>query len=166
MLKRIFASGLMWLWIAVLVLIIDRLAKLAAISYLTIGEPFAVLPIFNFTLAYNTGAAFSFLHSASGWQNILFGTLAVIISIVILIWLRRLSIRDYWLSIALNLILGGALGNAWDRMTLGAVVDFFDFHLGGWHYAIFNTADTAICIGGLMMILHWMWYPDVRVKNL
>ncbi|OGT34941.1 MAG: signal peptidase II [Gammaproteobacteria bacterium RIFCSPHIGHO2_12_FULL_37_14] len=160
MLKKIFSSGLRWIWVAILVLAIDRFAKMWAIHYLVMGEPFRILPIFNLTLAFNTGAAFSFLHSASGWQNIFLGSLAILVSVIILIWLGKLTARDSWLSIALSLVLGGAIGNVWDRILYGHVVDFFDFHLGGWHFAIFNTADSAICIGAFMMLLHWLIYPN------
>jgi signal peptidase II len=117
--------------------------------------PLKIFPFFNLTLAYNKGAAFSFLHSASGWQHIFLGSLALIISIVILVWLYKLSARERWIGIALCLILGGALGNAWDRVLYGYVIDFFDFHLGDWHFAIFNVADSAIFIGAVMMLWHW-----------
>ncbi|OGT42783.1 MAG: signal peptidase II [Gammaproteobacteria bacterium RIFCSPHIGHO2_12_FULL_37_34] len=159
MLKKIFSSGFAWLWLAIVILALDRFAKIWVIDHLIMGEPFSILPIFNLTVAFNTGAAFSFLNSASGWQNIFLGSLAVVVSVVILVWLWRLSVRDYWLCISLNLILGGALGNVWDRVLYGYVVDFFDFHLGDWHFAIFNMADSAITIGAGMMLLHWLVYP-------
>lgn len=158
--RKIFRSGLIWLWITILFFILDRLAKIWAVQHLALYEPLTIFPFFNLTLAHNTGAAFSFLHSASGWQNLLFGGLALIVSIVIIYWLAKLSSRDRWLSIALCLILGGALGNAWDRMSYGYVIDFFDFHLGNWHFAIFNTADSAICVGAAMLFLHWLVYPN------
>jgi signal peptidase II len=115
------------------------------------------LPFFNLTLAFNTGAAYSFLHNASGWQNSLLTSLAVIVSACIVYWLSQLSARAYWAVIALTLVLGGALGNAWDRLLYGHVVDFLDFHLGGWHFAIFNIADSAICVGAFMLIVEWLF---------
>lgn len=154
--KTLSATGLWWLWIALLIIGIDRVLKIWVITHLTYLEPLHLLPFFNFTLAYNTGAAFSFLHSASGWQNILLGTVAGVISIVVFIWLYRLSRSEGLLSASLCLILGGALGNAWDRILYGHVIDFLDFHLGKWHFAIFNIADAAICIGAALMIYHWV----------
>lgn len=157
--RNILKSGLIWIWVAIVVIVLDRISKLWVLNHLTYSEPLSILPIFNLTLVYNTGAAFSFLHTASGWQNILLGSIAGIISVTILIWLARLSAREGWLSIALCLILGGALGNAWDRILYQHVIDFLDFHLGERHFAIFNIADAAICIGAGLMILHWLLYP-------
>ena len=158
--RKIFSSGIVWLWIAVFILILDRLAKTWMLHNLTPGDPLYIFPFFNLILVFNTGAAFSFLNSASGWQSIFLGCLAVAVSAVILIWLMRVSLREWWLCIALNFILGGALGNVWDRILYGHVVDFLDFHLGDWHFAIFNTADSAITIGAFMLILHWFLYPN------
>ncbi|TAK77065.1 MAG: lipoprotein signal peptidase [Gammaproteobacteria bacterium] len=157
--KKFLSTGLAWLWVAILVLGVDRYAKSWAITHLVFGEPLRLLPVFNLTLAYNTGAAFSFLHNASGWQNVFLGSLAFIVSIIILCWLYRLPARARWTNVALCLVLSGALGNAWDRLLYGYVIDFFDFHLGDWHFAIFNTADSAICIGAFMLMLHWIKYP-------
>ena len=95
--------------------------------------------------------------TASGWQNGLLGGLAVIVSVLILFWLVQLPLRAYWTCIALTLVLGGALGNAWDRLLYSHVIDFFDFHLGDWHFAIFNVADSAICVGAFMLILQWTY---------
>ncbi len=148
-------SGLAWLWLAVLFIALDRYSKGWVVSHLSLHEPLEILPVFDLTLAYNTGAAFSFLHSMSGWQNLLLGGLAVIISIAVLIWLSRTSIKEWWLNIALCLILSGALGNAWDRALYGYVIDFLSFHLGGWYFAIFNVADSAICVGAFMLIWYW-----------
>lgn len=154
--KKLFSTGLNWLWLAVLILIMDRFTKYWMLYNLIPFHPVTVLPFFNFTLAYNTGAAFSFLHSASGWQNLLLGAIASIVSILIIYWLIHLSSRERWTCSALCLILGGALGNVWDRILYGYVIDFFDFHLSGWHFAIFNVADSAICIGAFMLMLQWM----------
>ncbi len=159
LLKKFFFSGLGWLWVTVIVLAIDRFAKIWAINNLAFGEPIRIMPLFNLTLAYNTGAAFSFLHTASGWQQFFLGGLAIVVSTIILIWLSRISAHARWLSISLCLILAGALGNAWDRMLYGYVIDFFSFHIGDWHFAIFNTADSAICIGAAMMLWDWIKNP-------
>lgn len=155
MLNKMRSSGLAWLWITILVVAIDRYSKWWVLTHLTYFQPLAILPIFNLTLAYNTGAAFSFLHAMSGWQNYLFGGLACIISVMVLVWLSRIPAKARWMSIALALILAGALGNAWDRFLYQFVIDFLDFHWGDWHFAIFNIADTAICIGAFMLFIGW-----------
>lgn len=149
-----------WLWLPILIVALDRYTKYWVLTHLIYREPLIILPFFNLTLAYNTGAAFSFLHNASGWQNILLGSIAVVVSILLIYWLMTLPARAYWMCIALCLILGGALGNAWDRVLYGYVIDFLDFHLGDWHFATFNVADSAICIGALMLIL--FWFSDSR----
>lgn len=154
--KKIAFSGLPWIWVTVLVIVIDRYSKLWVADHLLLGEPLAILPIFNLTLAFNTGAAFSFLHSAAGWQNWFLGGIACIISLTILYYLYQSTVRQWWSNIALTLILGGALGNAWDRVLYGHVIDFLDFHLNDWHFAIFNIADSAICVGAVMLFLYWM----------
>lgn len=155
MLKKLLKSGLCWSWIVFLVVALDYYSKSSVVQMLTPYEPFQVLSFLNFTLAHNTGAAFSLLHSASGWQNVFFVSLALIVCVVMFGWLAQLSSRNRWLSIAICLIVGGALGNVWDRIKYGYVIDFFDFHLGTWHFAIFNVADSAICIGAFMIILCW-----------
>lgn len=155
MLKRLMASGLAWWWLPVLLVVIDRYSKWWVSEHLTLYVPMRITSMLNLTLAYNTGAAFSFLHSQSGWQNWLFGGLAAIISALVIAWLTRLPVRAYWMCAALCLILAGAIGNAWDRMLYGHVIDFIDFHIGAWHFAIFNIADSAICVGAGMLFLHW-----------
>jgi signal peptidase II len=157
--KKLVSTGLAWLWLAILVVAIDRYTKIWMVNHLTYQEPFQVLPFFNLALYHNTGAAFSFLHNASGWQNWLLGSLAFIISIIIVCWLAKLPARDRWTNIALCFILGGALGNAWDRINYQYVIDFLSFHLGTWYFAIFNTADAAICLGAFMLFLAWCKQP-------
>jgi len=159
MLKRLQilkASGLVWLWISVLVLIVDRYSKLWVMQHLGFHETLPVLPFFNLTLAYNTGAAFSFLDSASGWQGWFLGGLALMVCLIVLVWLSTLSSRDSWINIALCLILGGAFGNVCDRMLYGHVIDLLSFHWGDWYFAIFNIADGAICLGAFIMGCHWL----------
>lgn len=160
MINNMTASGLRWLWIALVVIVLDRYTKIWALTHLTFHEPLAVLPIFNLTLAYNTGAAFSFLDSMSGWQNIFLCSLAFIVTAFVLYWLATLSYRARWMSIALCFIIAGALGNAWDRIHYGYVIDFLSFHWASWYFAIFNLADTAICIGAFMLL--WNWFTQSK----
>lgn len=152
--SKFFSSGLCWFWVAVLVFLFDRMTKQCALSYLDAYQPYAVLRGFNLTLSFNKGAAFSFLHSASGWQMWFFGAVAVAVTVAILVWLFRLSARDRWMSIALSLVAGGALGNLWDRIQYGHVIDFIEVYAGQFYWPVFNIADSAVCIGAVMLFLH------------
>jgi len=159
-------SGLFWLWIALIVLVLDQWTKIWADNELILHNPVALMPFFNLTLAYNEGAAFSFLSDAGGWQKWFFIILAIVICIVLVIWLSRLSVVAKWESIALSLVLGGAIGNVIDRFLYGHVIDFFDvyyesescFFMFGdagmsCHWPAFNIADAAICVGAVMLII-------------
>ncbi len=154
-------SGLRWLWVTVIVILLDRVAKYCVITWLTPYTSVPVFSFFNVTLAYNKGAAFSFLADAGGWQAWMFGGLAVVVSITIFVWLSRLSQKQIWLSLALAMILGGALGNLSDRLLYTHVIDFLDFHLGNLHWPVFNLADSAICIGAFMLF----WDATFRRKK-
>src|SRR3990172_1288419 len=142
-----------WLWLSVLVIVLDQLTKYWASQALQLHEPIAVLPFFNFTLMHNTGAAFSFLNQAGGWQRWFFITIALIVSTVIVLWIRRLPVTERWMALALSLIAGGALGNVWDRIQHGYVVDFIDLYYQNWHWPAFNVADSAITVGAVMLVL-------------
>jgi signal peptidase II len=146
-------SKLRWLWLAGLVIVLDLGTKALASSMLTYGVPVPVMPMFNFTLLHNTGAAFSFLAGESGWQRWFFVTLAAVVSVVLFRWLKTLQANETWSAIAIVLILGGALGNVYDRVVHGYVVDFLHFYWNDYHFPAFNIADTAITIGAGMMIL-------------
>jgi signal peptidase II len=158
--KKIMTQGYAWLWITILVIALDRYTKTWVVHHLIFQEPVIISPFFDLTLAYNKGAAFSFLHAASGWQNWFLGGLAGVVSVMVLAWLIKLPARSYWMAIALSLILGGAVGNAWDRILYGYVIDFLSFHLGAWHFAIFNIADSAICVGAFMVMIQWLRKND------
>lgn len=148
-------SGLVWLWLSVVVIALDLLSKWVAESSLTLYQQVPVIDgLFSFTLAYNTGAAFSFLSDAGGWQRWFFIAIAVGVSVMLLVWLSRLA-RDKWLeALALALILGGALGNLYDRIVHGHVVDFILVHWQqSWFFPAFNIADSAITVGAALMIL-------------
>lgn len=150
-------SGLRWLWVSVIVLMLDRLTKHAVQKYLIAYAAQPVIPGFNLELSYNKGAAFSFLNHAPGWQVWLFGLIALVVTVVILIWLSRISYRLYWNSIALCFVVGGALGNLWDRISYGHVVDFIQLYVSNFYWPTFNIADSAICIGALMLVMHSIW---------
>ena len=144
-----------WLWLTVLVLVIDLTSKVYFDNSLQMYQQIVVIPdLFSWTLAYNTGAAFSFLADSAGWQRWLFALIAVVVSAVLVVWLKRLGRNDTWLAIALALILGGALGNLYDRIVYGHVVDFILVHWQNrWYFPAFNFADSAICVGAVMLAL-------------
>ncbi|MFB4394465.1 MULTISPECIES: signal peptidase II [unclassified Pseudomonas] len=146
---------LAWLWLSLVVLVIDQATKVYFDSSLSMYQQIVVIPdYFSWTLAYNTGAAFSFLADSSGWQRWLFAVIAVVVSAVLVIWLKRLGRNETWLAIALALVLGGALGNLYDRVVLGHVVDFILVHWRNTHYfPAFNVADSAITVGAVMLAL-------------
>jgi signal peptidase II len=140
-----------WLGVSLAVIIADSLTKTAILATLRSGEQLVVTGFFSLVLAFNTGAAFSFLAAADGWQRWLFAVIAVVASAVIVWLLRRGGSTMYCLGLAL--ILGGALGNLWDRLAIGKVVDFLLFHYAGWAYPAFNVADSAITVGAAFVIL-------------
>jgi signal peptidase II len=151
--SKIFSTGLRWLWVSFFVIILDRITKSLVLKHLIPYESLPVFPSFNLTLQYNRGSAFSFLNSASGWQVWMFGFIATMVSVSILVWMRKLSASQKWLSIALAFVVGGALGNLWDRFSYGHVVDFLDCYIGVMHWPVFNVADSAICIGAGMLFI-------------
>ena len=148
-----------WLLGALLVIALDQGTKQLAVAMLDLHVPVPVLPFLDFTLIHNPGAAFSLLSSAGGWQRWLFAGLSVIISVFIIHWLRGIPRGRFLLPLALTLVLGGALGNLWDRLVLGAVVDFIDLHYRGWHWPTFNVADSAISVGAFLLFVTLM-RPD------
>ncbi len=145
------APWIRWLWLAAAVIAADQMSKAVILVMLREGGGQAVTGYFSLMLTYNTGAAFSFLASASGWQRWLLAGIAIAATIVIVVLLRRGGSALY--STGLALILGGALGNLYDRLALGKVVDFLLFHYGTWAFPAFNVADSAITVGATLIIL-------------
>ena len=148
------ASGIRWLWISLLVIVADQLSKLWIERTFELGDTIAVLPVLDIVRAHNTGAAFSFMAGAGGWQRWAFSVLAVGVSIALVFWLRKLALATHALLVfGLALILGGAIGNVIDRIEHGYVVDFVHAHWGAAYFAAFNVADAAISIGAVLVIL-------------
>jgi signal peptidase II len=141
-----------WLALAAVLALADQASKGAISASLRIGEAREITGFFNLVLAHNRGAAFSFLSDAGGWQRALFIGIAILATAVIVVMLVRHS-GERLFSAGLALILGGALGNLWDRIVLGYVVDFLDFHALGWHFWAFNIADSVITVGAGLLIL-------------
>ncbi|PJE80108.1 Lipoprotein signal peptidase [invertebrate metagenome] len=151
--KKYSLGTLRWLWLSVFVLAADQLVKVVAVQSLGMYEQIPVLPFFSLTLAYNYGAAFSFLSDSSGWQRWFLSGVAIVVSVLLISWMRHLDRRERWQSWALALILGGALGNLCDRIVFGYVVDFILLHYDKYYFPAFNLADSAITIGAFMLLL-------------
>lgn len=150
--KRYQSRHLNWMWLTLLVWALDIWTKFEISSRFEAHDSIYITSFFNLTHLHNTGAAFSFLSQASGWQNTFFLWLASFISMGVALWLflsRGAKLR----SCGLSLILGGAIGNLWDRLHYGYVVDFLDFHYGMWHWPAFNIADAAITVGAFFVLI-------------
>lgn len=156
--KKIFpskssASLTPWLGIAFIIVLIDQLTKITITRTFQLGEEKVITSFFNLVLAYNKGAAFSFLHDAGGWQRHFFTAIGIGAAAYIIYLLKKHGGQRMF-SWALTLVLGGAVGNVIDRVLYGHVVDFLDFHWAGMgHFPAFNIADTAICVGAALFIL-------------
>ena len=144
---------LKWLWLSLITLILDQWSKIAIDGSMRLYESIAIIPGFNLTYVHNTGAAFSFLSEAGGWQRWFFAAMAFVISVVLTIWLYRLKKHETLLAVALALVLGGAIGNLIDRLAYGYVIDFLDVYYQTRHWPAFNIADSAISVGVFLMLL-------------
>ncbi|NOI64785.1 signal peptidase II [Vibrio sp. 99-8-1] len=148
-------SGVRWLWLATLVFIADIGIKYLVMNRMGFGwdNRIEILPFFNFLYVHNYGAAFSFLSEQGGWQRWFFSAIAFIVCGMLVYWMSKLPAKEKWNNIAYALIIGGAIGNVYDRLVHGFVVDYLDFFWGNYHWPAFNLADSAICIGAAMIIL-------------
>lgn len=154
--SKVSGSGVGLSWLLLLsaaIVVLDQLSKLLAVAGLDYGVTRPVFAGFDLLLVHNTGAAFSFLSSAGGWQRWILTGISAVVSAGILLWLWRLPRQNLLLRLALACILGGALGNLYDRWVLGYVVDFISLYAGEWRFATFNIADAAISIGAALMAL-------------
>lgn len=143
-----------WLWLSFVVILLDLFSKYLAVKFLDLHKAVGVFPGFNFYLAHNKGSAFSFLAEAGGWQHWFFIVIAIILSILILIWMGRMSVSQRWGLAGLSLILSGAIGNAINRLYSGYVIDFVDLYIKSYHWPTFNIADMAICFGVIFLIIN------------
>lgn len=157
--------SLCWLPLALLVVALDQLSKQWIVANFVLYQPRPILPFFSLMHARNEGAAFSFLHDAGGWQQWFFIAVAGLVSGAILLWLLRLPRSAHWQRVALLLILGGALGNLWDRLTLGYVIDFLLFHYEAHAFPVFNVADSAITAGATMLILDTLFLSTAASRR-
>ncbi len=160
------AGALKWLWVTLCVIVLDLGSKSLASALLTYALPVPVLPFFDLTLLHNPGAAFSFLASAGGWQRWFFATVAIGVCVVLLQWLRTTLASQWYMRLALTFIMGGALGNLYDRIIHGYVVDFISIHYAGWYFPAFNLADAAITIGAAILIIDMIFISGRQSRSL
>jgi len=152
MIKNAMNTGLSWLWLTLLCLIVDQVTKHQVVGSMELYESIKVFSFFSITYVHNLGAAFSFLADEGGWQRWFFTSVAAIASVVFIVWLAKTPKNQKLLSIAFALLLSGALGNLIDRALFGYVIDFLDFYIGDNHWPVFNVADSMIFIGAALMI--------------
>lgn len=157
---------LKWLWLSLLALILDQGSKLAIAGTMQLYQSIPIMPFFKLTYVHNTGAAFSFLSEAGGWQRWFFAGLALVISAVITVWMTRLKKHETLMAVALALVLGGAVGNLIDRLAYGYVIDFLDVYYESWHWPAFNIADSAITLGVILMLAESFGLGRTKEPNL
>ncbi len=163
--KPMRRTNLAWLCLSILTILIDQWTKSIASAHLVLGEALPVCPNLDWTLLHNHGAAFSFLSDAGGWQRYLFTGLAFVVSAIFIAWLLRLPKRSRILAAGIALVLGGAIGNLIDRVSLGYVVDFISVHSGGKYFPAFNIADSAITLGTVFLIIDMLFLDKKRQQR-
>mgnify|MGYP003602683458 FL=1 len=157
--------NLVWVGLSIVAIILDQWTKWIATEHLIYGQQNPVLPFLNWTLLHNYGAAFSFLSDAGGWQRYFFTGLAGVVSIIFLFWLMRMPKKMMVLPAAIALILGGAVGNLIDRVSLGYVVDFIHFYYNNSHFPAFNIADSAITLGTILLLIDTFFLEKQRIQR-
>lgn len=153
-----------WLWLSLFLIVLDQWSKYQAVHHLSYGEPVVLAPFFNLWLKYNAGAAYGFLEAAGGWHFFFLSGISIIVSVIVLMWLGRIPRDDWMKALALSFILGGAIGNLIDRLRFRYVIDFFDFHIGAWHFATFNVADAAITVGTIFLAIRLLFFKERSVS--
>ncbi len=146
-------SGLVWLWLSLLLLAIDFASKTLVVNTMAYSESINLLPVFSITYVHNYGAAYSFLSDAGGWQRWLFTGIAIAVCGLVTWWLKETTRQQVMLPVAFCLIIGGALGNVFDRLLHGFVIDFLVLYYQDWYWPAFNVADSAICLGAFLLVI-------------
>lgn len=159
-------GALRWLWLSVFVVVADQVTKALVVAQFELYDRMQLLSWFALTRLHNTGAAFSFLAGAGGWQRWFFVTIAVVVTVLVCVWLRRMPSRGQgWLAAALALVVGGAIGNVLDRLFRGHVVDFISVHWDRWFFPAFNVADSAITVGAVILLIE-SFYEGRRKQKI
>jgi signal peptidase II len=155
-----------WLWLSAAIIVLDQYTKWLIVQQFDLYQRLDLLPMLSITRLHNTGAAFSFLSDAGGWQRWFFIILGLAVSVLVIVWLRRLPRRGRsWLAAALALVVGGAIGNIIDRMHLGYVVDFISVHYDRWFFPAFNVADSAITVGAAVLLIESLMAGDDHIPS-
>jgi len=154
-----------WYTLSIAVIIFDQITKYYAVQKLVLHEVRGIYSGFNLKLIYNEGAAFSFLSDAGGWQRWFLIGISCLVSLFVVVWMYRSLSKSRCLLLGLSLILGGALGNLWDRLSLGYVVDFIEFYYKDLYWPAFNIADSAITIGAILLILDTFLADDSKTPS-
>ena len=162
---QFYPHNLVWVGLSIVAIILDQWTKWIATEHLIYGQQNTVLPFLNWTLLHNYGAAFSFLSDAGGWQRYFFTSLAGLVSVVFVFWLMRMPKTVKVLPIAIALILGGAIGNLIDRVSLGYVVDFIHVYYNNNHFPAFNIADSAITLGTILLLVDTFFLEKHRIQR-
>jgi signal peptidase II len=149
----------------VAIVVLDQLTKYSISQGFSLYESIQIFPGLNITYVHNTGAAFSFLSDAGGWQRWFFVSFSSIISVGLLVWMKNHPGTKVWMAVSLALIIGGAIGNLIDRVYLGYVIDFIDVYYDKWHWPAFNVADSAISIGIVMLIIDSFWFDHAELST-
>lgn len=159
-------GAMRWLWLSAFIVVADQLSKAVIVLNFALFDRIQLLPVFAITRVHNTGAAFSFLSSAGGWQRWFFVCIAVLVTALVCVWLRRMPRQGQgWLAASLALIVGGAIGNVIDRLFRGYVVDFLSVHWDRWYFPAFNFADAAITVGAVILLIE-SFYEGRRKKKI
>jgi signal peptidase II len=163
---KVGRTGLTWLWLSAAIVALDQFTKILVVQRFELYERLELLPVLGLTRLHNTGAAFSFLADSGGWQRWFFIVLGLSISVLIVVWLKRIpAIGRSWLAGSLALVLGGAIGNIIDRMVHGYVVDFVSVHYERWFFPAFNVADSAITVGAIILLIESIVAGDGRIPS-
>jgi signal peptidase II len=160
------SNALSWLTLSAAVILLDQAIKAIVLAKLEPSVPIAVIPGFlNWNLAFNTGAAFSFLADQEGWQRWLFTGLAIVVSAVLAVWLKRTPHNDWRTALPLALVIGGALGNLIDRLRFGHVTDFIQVYYRDWAFPSFNIADSAISVGAVLLVAFGLFAREASASS-
>jgi len=163
--RKVERTGLLWLWLSAAVVAMDQVTKFMIVERLDVFQRIDLFAMLSITRLHNTGAAFSFLSDAGGWQRWFFVVLGLVISLLVIAWLRRIPARRGWLGAALALVVGGAVGNIIDRLMHGYVVDFISVHYKGWFFPAFNVADSSITVGAVILLIESLIAGDGRIPS-
>ncbi|HLB56316.1 MAG TPA: signal peptidase II [Coxiellaceae bacterium] len=151
-----------WIFLSAFIIALDQFTKYLVLCHITRHTVIRIFPFLNFILSFNAGASFGFLGAQNGWQIYLLSGVSITVSVILIVWLCYLKRSEWMTALPVSLVLGGALGNLIDRIRFGFVTDFVDFHIGHWHFATFNVADSAVSVGATWLVLRLLYESFTR----